>query len=276
MSAAPDKPATLLDAFNHYRLPQPLRQSLLDLVGAESEDDDPEILAHIPTETLEESVRGILIDGAPPTPMQVGHIWKFLKHLRRCFNEPHLPTESPQAAPPPLQPIVVQVPNTDDKLLLRDYLDQTMSGSFDLLGTDELMRLRDRFEAITGAPPRDDERPSDEQLSALAHRLRVQSNGRMHTPWVEFATFGPFDGRAARNRAFNAHVLARDGTWRWQRLSGPSSFVMWRSSWRVFAASMVMLEIASPGSLQQYEGGSSDWLRFSQTIGPRSRSSTRR
>ena len=55
MSAAPDKPATLLDAFNHYRLPQPLRQSLLDLVGAESEDDDPEILAHIPTEALEES-----------------------------------------------------------------------------------------------------------------------------------------------------------------------------------------------------------------------------
>ena len=57
--------------FNHYRLPQPLRQSLLDLVGAESEDDDPEILAHIPTETLEESVRGILIEGAPPTPIHL-------------------------------------------------------------------------------------------------------------------------------------------------------------------------------------------------------------
>ena len=78
MSAAPDKPATLLDAFNHYRLPQPLRQSLLDLVGAESEDDDPEILAHIPTETLEESVRGILIDGAPPTPMNSKSIYTLL------------------------------------------------------------------------------------------------------------------------------------------------------------------------------------------------------
>ena len=72
---------------------------------------------------------------------------------------------------------------------------------------------------------------------------------------MEFATFGPFDGRAARNRAFNAHVLARDGTWRWQRLNDPSNFVLWRASWRVFAASMVMLEIASPGALQQYEGG---------------------
>ena len=103
MSAAPDKPATLLDAFNHYRLPQPLRQSLLDLVGAESEDDDPEILAHIPTETLEESVRGMLIDGSPPTPRHRagGPHLEFLKHLRRCFNEPHLPTETPQAAPPP-------------------------------------------------------------------------------------------------------------------------------------------------------------------------------
>ena len=88
MSAALDKPATLLDAFNHYRLPQPLRQSLLDLVGAESEDDDPKILAHIPTETLEESVRGMLIDGSPPTP-------------RHRAGGPHL--EIPEAPAPLLQ-----------------------------------------------------------------------------------------------------------------------------------------------------------------------------
>ena len=103
------------------------------------------------------------------------------------------------------------MPDTSDKLHYKDYIDQTLSGTFELLPISELSALRRRFIDITGTPLTNEERPSDEQLSALSHRLRLQKNGREAPPFVEFAVFGPYDGRSATLRKFSAHVLTREG-----------------------------------------------------------------
>ena len=92
----------------------------------------------------------------------------------------------------------------------------------------------------------DDSRPSDAQLSALAARLGPQKDGQVHAPFVEFAIFGPYDGRFAKLRAFLAQVLVRDGTWRNKMVRGPQSFAEWEASWRVYATALVMLGVAWP------------------------------
>ena len=149
------------------------------------------------------------------------------------------------------------LPDTSNKLQLRDYLDQTLksSGTFELLAPEELKALRDRYVAVTGATPTGDARPSDEQLSALSHRIRKQSNGTMDPPFTEFAVFGPYDGRSVKLRQFHAHVLTREGSWHNQLLRGPADYSAWKAAWNVYEAAMVMVDAALPGQLRMYKEG---------------------
>ena len=120
--------------------------------------------------------------------------------------------------------IVVQLILNSDKLHLCDFIDQTIKGSFELLPASEIAQLRQRLVDIIGVAPPTEGRPSDEQISAMAQRVRAQANGRMNPPWVEFAIFGPHGFRTAKMRQLAAHVLTRDGTWSQKTLMG--SFVL--------------------------------------------------
>ena len=141
---------------------------------------------------------------------------------------------------------MVQLPDTSDRHEFRDFIDQTAKGTFTELGPKEMSELRGRHEKYTGAPVSGDARPSNLQLSALAHWAREQSNGRMNAPFVEFATWGAFNGRSQKMRQFHAHVLTRDGTWQNKLPRGPTTFGEWTASWKVFAAASIMLDIATP------------------------------
>ena len=255
MSSATGKPETLMEAFDQFRFPRELRLGVMKLVGATSEDDDPELLAYVPADVVQEGLSSwVLEDGSTPTMFQVGHVHKFFKQIRRTFKEP-APDLPPPTAPPPPQNIFVKLADDSEKLQLCDFIDQTVKGTFEVLPAAEIAQLRQRLVDIIGVPPPSEEKPSDEQISALAHRVRVQNNGRMNPPWVEFAIFGPYGSRTARMRQFTAHVLTRDGTWSQKTLRGPSSYAQWEAAWTVFANTMIMLDLASPGSLQQYQRG---------------------
>ena len=185
--------------------------------------------------------------------------------LRASFTTS--PTPPPAAAQ--TGPIVLQRPDTSDRLEYRDYLDQTVKGHFTLLAPNELSDIRKRYETLTGAPVEGEARPSDEQLSALSHRLRPQANGRREAPFVEFAVFGLFDGRSTKLRQFHDHILTRDGSWQYRLLRGPSCFAQWEASWRVFGAACVMLDVARPGQFQLYFAGIRRLHDFSLTTGRR-------
>ena len=101
MSSAAGKPEILMDAFDQFRLPRELRVGVMKLVGAASEDDDPELLAYVPAEVVQEGLSSwILEDGSTPTMFQVGHVHKFFKQIRRVFKDPAI-EPPPREVPPP-------------------------------------------------------------------------------------------------------------------------------------------------------------------------------
>ena len=162
-------------------------------------------------------------------------------------------SSSPSASPPSSQPIVVAVTDKPRGLPLRDWIDQTAGAeTFELLSEADIAKLRENYFNRTGSHPDPTETPSDEQLSAMAHWLRPGEGARVRPPFAEFAVFVPYAGRAAKMRPFSAMVLDRDGSWAQRSLKGPSNFGQWEACWGVYATTLVMLDVATPGALKTY------------------------
>ena len=263
--SATDKPDTLAEAFDYFHFPVEYHAPFLDLVGTSAEAP-AEVVASLPFGSYREAVANHLVlgDGRSATLFEQGRFYKFFKDLVRLFCAP--PSSSPSSSTPvphqvlqPLsspsssqQPILVTMADVDDRLYFKDYLDQTLTGRFALLHDSEISQLRQKYFDHCGAHPNNDERPSDEQISAMAARIRDRSGGRVWAPFAEFAVFGPFDGRATKLRTFTAMVLNRDGAWQQRTLRGPSSFAQWEASWRVYEVLLIMLDVCPPGPLKAY------------------------
>ena len=234
-----------------YGLSAPLRFALLRAFEC-GEEDSADALAETPEAEVEEVLNEVLIDDdRPPTRMEKGYVRSFFRKLRATLIS-STPAPTPTSS---TTPIILQVPDNSDKLPYRDFLDQAAKGYFTMLSPKELTNLRLRFEASTGAPVEGDARPSDGQLSALASWLKPQPDGRRNAPFVEFAVWGPYNDRSVKLRQFHDHVLTRDGSWQHRLLRGPSNFAQWESSWRIFSACCIMLDVAKLGQLQQYFSG---------------------
>ena len=254
---ADGKPSTLLDAFDVLCFPEHLHESFLNLVGA-NPSDDPSVVSALPFDVFREGVASELVldDGRKPSLFEQGRFYKFFKDLAKLFSaSPPSSSPAPSSLPSSstsTQPIFVQVADTTHKLPLKDFLDQTLTGSFELLDHEEITKLRNRFVTSTGASPGEDERPTDQQISAMAHRIRDQTGGRLWPPFAEFAIFGPFNIRAQKMKTFAAMVLSREGTWSQKVVRGPNTFAQWEASWNVYAATLIMLDVASVGALKTY------------------------
>ena len=249
---------TIQEAFAKFRLPEKLQTCYLEAIGSEDGGEEAEVAAHVPPDTIFDALGTMVTNlGKTLTPLEKGHVAKFVKALRREFVEAPPPSTGASSStdPAPGQRIVVEMPDTSDRLPLKDLIDQTLMGTCEELTMEEIAQLRRNYVRSTGASPTNAERPTDEQLSALSFRLRPQKNGRVNPPWVEFAIWGPFSSRSARMRQFTAHVLTRDGTWSQKQLRGPTSYEQWETCWDVFACAMVMLNVASVGVLRQYAAG---------------------
>ena len=159
--------STLGEAFDALNFPAELRDPLLNLVGAQ-ETSEASVIASLPFDAFREAVSQDLYleSGDKPTLFQQGRFYKFFKDLGKALAEPappSAPTSSGTA-----QPIVLTLPDTNNRIPLRDVLDQTMSGTFTVLPEKEISELRKNYVTRTGMAPTSAERPTDEQLSALA------------------------------------------------------------------------------------------------------------
>ena len=132
---------------------------------------------------------------------------------------PHVP--SVLAAPSLSVPVASDAPRARRKL--SDYLDQGDDAMFEPLPEQELRRYRAVFEATTGGPPQEAERPTADQLAALHHKART---GGLY---VDFALWGPFGRRMAKHRRFEAMVWI-DGALQPRMVRGPSDFESWRAA----------------------------------------------
>ena len=260
---ATGKPGTLAEAFSALSFPEEFHDAFLNLVGT-NENAPPDVVVAVPFGSYREAVANHLVlgEGRAATLFEQGRFYTFFKDLCKLLAPaPSPPAASSSSVPlslshhpksTPQQPIFVTMAEVEDKLLLKDYLDQTLPGNFKLLHDDEIAKLRLRYFSVTGAHPPNDERPSDEQISAMAHRVRDRSGGRVWAPFAEFAVFGPFDGRSTKLRTFTAMVLNREGTWQQRSLRGPNSFAQWEASWKVYEVLLIMLDVSPPGPLKAY------------------------
>ena len=180
---------TVAAAFAQYGLSPLLQMALLAAFEC-GEEDSAEAMSSTPDEEITEILGEITLgdEMRAPTRLEKGHVRTFFKKLRESFSSP--PPRSTLPSSSAAAPIVVQLPDTTGRHEFRDYIDQTAKGTFTELGPKEMSELRGRHEKYTGTPVSGDARPSDLQLSALAHWIREQSNGRMNAPFVEFATWG--------------------------------------------------------------------------------------
>ena len=102
---------------------------------------------------------------------------------------------------------------------------------------------------VMGAPPQEEEEPSADQLQALFHRTVVLGNA----PYVDHAVWGPFGRKTTRANKFRTWIPTSDGSYICKELPGPENFQQWLSSWRVFEAAAIMLDICSMAALALYE-----------------------
>ena len=251
------KPSSLNEAFLMLTFPENLREPLLNLVGADG-DADPSVVASLPFDDFREAVSSelVLADGSTPTLFQKGRFYKFFKDLMKLFADPIAPSSTALvAAPPSTSPILLEMQDNSTKLYLKDFIDQTMPGTFTVLPESDIAALRANYVTRTGGFPDLAERPSDEQISAMAHILKPGDDGRIRPPFAEFATFVPHETRSTKLKTFQAMVLNRDGSWAQKAIRGPPSFAAWESCWNVYACTLIMLDVATPGALKTYYQG---------------------
>jgi len=153
------------------------------------------------------------------------------------------------AAPSIWAPAVPAVLDEMQQVSLRDYIDQGLKGSCQRLDRDTLLATRAHYELKTDHEPRDNCKPTVEQLSCLSALLRA---GR--TPYTDFGVWNVFGPRLARFTDFDAQVVVQ-GTVVSKRIQAPSTLEGWTACWELFEAAMIGLDAASVGALRVYAAG---------------------
>ena len=109
----------------------------------------------------------------------------------------------------------------------------------EVLSKEDILKIRNvYFKAFKGQPP-EVERPTDDQITALKLKL---DNGEV--PYVEFSVWGPYGRRIAKQSRYLEQVWTGHGYVQ-RQVPGPSDIDRWMKCWRVFKATMLMLEAAS-------------------------------
>ena len=223
-------------------VPQNVAESILDVLG--DLDLTLEDFAYIDDEDYQAVVGSFTINGSAPGPIQKAQAKKLMAKARATVLAPTSSIAS--SAPPPAAPVA---PAVLTQLKISSFVDQASEMAFALLTPDQLAPYRAKYENVFHVPPPLNQRPTDEQLSALKALL---ATGR--TPYVDFAIFGPFDEVEAKHRKFTEQVFV-DGALQTRLLHGPSSYSAWEACWKVYRAAMVMLDQASVGALDAYAEG---------------------
>ena len=138
----------------------------------------------------------------------------------------------------------------DNVLKMSNIVDQTDDSETKLPDAVMLNEWAQRCIAVMGAPPQEEEEePTDAQLAALHHRVRVQKQ----PPYVDFSVWLPFGRRVLKNQKFRAFLPIGDGSFVMKEVPGPQNLQQWLVSWRVFKVACVSLNLVTLAALLLYE-----------------------
>ncbi len=116
-----------------------------------------------------------------------------------------------------------------------------------LLPERELAALRHRYLLHSGDAPLDRAEATDAQLTALKYLVDMGLN-----IYVDFGVWGPFGLRNERRMKFVNHFMDAAGRWHVSEQPGPNCLEAWRDCWEVFTTAALMLQLATPSTLQRY------------------------
>ena len=132
-------------------------------------------------------------------------------------------------------------------LKLSHIIDPTLDAQLVSISPAKVRLLFEAYAVKQGAKPDRAVEPTQDQLSAVQQLLDSD-----HTPYVDFAIFGPYGKRMLERLTYYAFVSQPDGSWIRRELDGPNSFSVWWSSWRVLRTLLILLDVADPEHLDNY------------------------
>ena len=250
--------STIREMKEHYALPEDLWRAFVAVAGEPG--DDPRLLAVLPSHVVSEALeRATLADGSPPSAVQASHVGLIYNLAKRVQHtkgggdwnawleaSPFGPQrkEMQAAAKAPSSP----TSTTERKMKMTQILDQGDDVEFVVQGGDARAAWYQQYVATVGGWPPEEEDPTLEQLSALHRRISIQDTA----PYVDFAIYVPFGHRALKASRFRTYVLTSTG-YTTKELPGPATFTQWRTCFRLFRTSLIMLDAAGLAALHGYE-----------------------
>ena len=176
-----------------------------------------------------------------PAGCRSGGAKRSLTSLRKCLP-PHHKIEITQA-------LLEGAGSQGTKRKMAGVIEQRDDTMYEPLSEDDICVLRQRFYDRTGDHPPEWERPTSDQLTALAGRLNA---GR--APWVDFAVWAPYGERRVKEQTFRPQVWINNELVT-KTITGPPHHEAWLSHFKVFRAAMIMCRAASPAALDRYAEG---------------------
>ena len=242
----------------HLKIPNKVAVAVLAALGADPDEMElvlVEDLALTPESTITDAIASLTLgagdEAIAATAIQKGQALRFFRSAKLKATQQGLgdvPAPIPPAAAPtkeesvpPAMAVVTKKTN--------EVLDQVDDSVFPVLPPAKIAEFRDHYVAVMHGEPDDAQRPTADQLSALAHRL-----SRGSAPYVDLGLFGPFGDRIARIRKFSGQVWV-DNELKTAQVSGPRSYDAWLGSWELFKAAMIMLDAAGVAALDKYARG---------------------
>ena len=220
------------------------------------------VLGMISAVDLIEFLRDWKIDGASATPAQrakaalVGSGARVAAGTQRTVVDSRIAAAAALAAArsataPVAEPAASsELPDKDNGksfLKLSAVLDQTSDEEFQLMSRVEADNCFKVYDTRLGGAPLDDQEPTVAQLSAVKHV--VVHGGVLY---ADLGVFGPHAIRMMRKLRLTGLMLGPSGELFRSEMAGPMTYEQWEACFMVFRSAMVMLEFASPSSLDGY------------------------
>ena len=133
------------------------------------------------------------------------------------------------------------------KVSFAKVLDQAAEGEVERLSEAEVEQYRQHYRSVMLADPVEEQDFTDEQLTALTKWV-----GAGRTPYTDFAVWRNYGNRTQRDLKFRVQIREANGKYRPIEVSGPSCWEAWETSWLVFKAAAIAMNLATGPTLDLY------------------------
>lgn len=124
------------------------------------------------------------------------------------------------------------------KVKVSHHADQLDETEVDTMTQTEIEASYAQFRAVTGADPRPEADPSQEQLAVIYAKVIV----RNESPYADFSVLTPFGRRMQKQMKARNWLLQADGSFKATEIPGPPSHESWLACWRVYRTILLMLQ----------------------------------